>query len=159
MPPLRKSVPRASRFIGLNALLHNRSHLRNVLIERGSTDVRRRSPACSPAARCDGRWRRRLRAAVRRWCSRVVARGGVVPRVSWKRRVGRSLRVVWPRGQVRDDRYLTPSSPSTGGQGCVIVELGDGQPIPMHGCCLLEARRDAITLGPCHSAQKSGQQT
>ena len=47
----------------------------------------------------------------------------------------------------REDRYLTPSSPSIGGQGCVRVELGDGQPIPMHGCCLLEARRGEITLG------------
>ena len=27
----------------------------------------------------------------------------------------------------REDRYLTPSSPSIGGQGCVIVELGDGE--------------------------------
>jgi hypothetical protein len=59
----------------------------------------------------------------------------------------------------REHRYLTPSSPSIGGQGCVRVELGDGQPIPMHGCCLLEARRGEARRdhvgGPRHSAQKS----
>lgn len=59
----------------------------------------------------------------------------------------------------REDRYLTPSSPSIGGQGCVRVELGDGQPIPMHGCRLLEARRGAIKLGAAPFSPEVGQQT